>query len=226
LARRRANTTPITVAVNLTTQQRLWSATKLTPAGVYGHTLLASRTSGGKTHLLGLDAKSGATRWSGGRTLAGAPAIGGAEPGLALVTGTLYGSGRHYLSLLHVASGTHRDIRKPSSQVPIYTCRYDLARTSVCAGPTGQRVLAVDAGSGTVLWRFGGPAHHARPAPSITAALHGAVYASTGNGPVVLDARSGTDRNEHPGIAPVLVNKYVGIGRSPNGVLTIHRATR
>lgn len=44
---------------------------------------------------------------------------------------------------------------------------------------------------------------HTRVAPTVTAVWHGAVYGYTDHGPIVLDAATGTDRNDHPGIAAV-----------------------
>jgi outer membrane protein assembly factor BamB len=227
ITRRRAYATPITVAVGLGQKKKLWSTTRLTPAAVSGQILLAARAvpRTGKTRLVGVDVASGATRWRGDRTLTGPPPVGGAGPGLVLIAGTLYANQDSFLSLLDVATGKHRDILEPSGGTPAYTCRYDLAHTSVCTTPSGRQVLAVDAGSGKVLWGIGRHGHNRRVVPQVTAAYHGAVYATTPVGPVVLDARSGRRRNDHPGIAPVLVNSYAGIGLSGNATPTIHRVT-
>lgn len=47
--------------------------------------------------------------------------------------------------------------------------------------------------------------------PTVTAVWHGAVYGYTDHGPIVLDATTGADRNDHPGIAPTLVDAYAGV---------------
>jgi hypothetical protein len=49
----------------------------------------------------------------------------------------------------------------------------------------------------------------------VTAAWHGAVDGSTGNGPITIDAKTGADRQATPGAAPSVVNGYAGIARNP-----------
>ena len=88
-------------------------------------------------------------------------------------------------------------------------CVWDEAATTVCGGDT--RVFAVDATTAAPLWELPDPGAN-RVAPRLTTAWHGAVYGTTVNGPVVLDARTGADRDTRPGAAPVLVNAYLGLG--------------
>ena len=59
----------------------------------------------------------------------------------------------------------------------------------------------------------------------MTTAWHGAVYGTTVNGPLVLDARTGADRDTRPGAAPVLVNAYLGLGAETTGVAGIGGGT-
>jgi hypothetical protein len=48
--------------------------------------------------------------------------------------------------------------------------------------------------------------------PQITAAYHGLIYGNaSGSGPVTLDAKTGEDAPDAPGLAPILVDKYVGV---------------
>jgi outer membrane protein assembly factor BamB len=80
----------------------------------------------------------------------------------------------------------------------------------VCSGVITNRVFAVDATSGAFLWQLPDSAAN-RVAPTVTAVWHGAVYGYTDNGPLVLDARTGADRDDSPGAAPNVVDGFVGI---------------
>lgn len=68
---------------------------------------------------------------------------------------------------------------------------------TVCSTP-GQdstaTATALDSTTGRLLWQLPDKAS-GRIAPSVTAIWHGAVYGSTENGAVVLDARTGADRD-------------------------------
>ena len=77
----------------------------------------------------------------------------------------------------------------------------------MCSGP--NRTFALDAVSAQLLWSL--PAAGRVP-PQVSTAWHGAVYGTTVNGPVVVDARTGRDRNPAPGAAPVVVDGYLGSG--------------
>jgi hypothetical protein len=44
----------------------------------------------------------------------------------------------------------------------------------------------------------------------VTAAWHGAVYGTAGDKPLVLDAKTGVDREPSPGLAPAAVSGYAG----------------
>ncbi|MEV6038392.1 hypothetical protein AB0L65_45095 [Nonomuraea sp. NPDC052116] len=86
---------------------------------------------------------------------------------------------------------------------------------------TGQtpkvQVRGIDAQTGSWLWSItkGG----GRLVPLVTGACHGVVYGRTANGPVVLDGRTGTDRETQPGVAPSVVNSSMAIGPWPGGGL-------
>jgi hypothetical protein len=51
----------------------------------------------------------------------------------------------------------------------------------------------------------------------VTAVWHGAVYGTTENGPVVLDATTGEDRSTEAGAAPSWVSEYAGIALDDKG---------
>jgi hypothetical protein len=46
----------------------------------------------------------------------------------------------------------------------------------------------------------------------VRVAWHGALYGHTTNGPIVLDARAGTDLEAQPGLIPFLVSARYAIG--------------
>lgn len=108
-----------------------------------------------------------------------------------------------------------------SSQINL-RCFYDQASLTLCAyaaqyQPGDQQVFAFDpANPHDPLWQPPDPGH-TRVAPTVTAVWNGAVYGITENGPVVLDARTGADRNAHPGAAPALVDPYFAIDTIVDG---------
>jgi hypothetical protein len=103
---------------------------------------------------------------------------------------------------------------KPGKPAPRPSeCRYDEQAIAICSG--GDWVGALDAQTGRWLWSIteGG----GRLVPIVTGAWHGVVYGRTGNGPLVLDGKTGTDRETQPGIAPSVVNSSMAIGPWPGG---------
>lgn len=72
-------------------------------------------------------------------------------------------------------------------------------------------MFALDATSGELLWQLPASGH---TAPTVTAVWHGAVYGTAGGTPVVLDAKTGVDREPSPGLAPVAVSGYAGVATS------------
>jgi hypothetical protein len=84
-------------------------------------------------------------------------------------------------------------------------------------------LVALDATSGKSPWCLpkGG-----RTALKVTSVWDGAVYGTTSNGPVVLDGRTGRDRQETPGIAPLVADAYAGIAvDETSGQVMIYPAT-
>lgn len=112
--------------------------------------------------------------------------------------------------LYDVKSGTPR---KHLELEHSWHCVFDGARTVLCQ-QDGLDLVALDAGTLDTLWRL---PSHGRLSPAVTAFWHGAVYGKTSNGPVVLDARSGKDREVNPGAAPRAVSGYGGLDTDPEG---------
>lgn len=103
-------------------------------------------------------------------------------------------------------------------------CRYDQRSTTVCAGSVSEVVMAFDAKTGELLWSL--PDEQAgREAPKVLTVFHGALYGSTSNGPVILDARTGKDEVTDPGQTAVEVTPYGCIAFS-DGNVEFFRATK
>jgi outer membrane protein assembly factor BamB len=79
---------------------------------------------------------------------------------------------------------------------PALACRYDQAAVTVCTMGTSL-VFALDATSGKQLWQLPTTGWIA---PTVTAAWHGAVYGTAGDKPLVLDAKTGVDREPSPAL--------------------------
>ncbi|WP_285630966.1 PQQ-binding-like beta-propeller repeat protein [Actinoallomurus iriomotensis] len=122
-----------------------------------------------------------------------------AGPGLVAIN-----SGDDTEGLVDAATGKTR-FSWPDHKVN-YDCVYDERSVTVCT--TTGTVMAFDTATAKLLWRL---PTDGRIAPTVTTAWHGAVYGTTPNGPVVIDARSGQDRGTSPGAAPSLVGPYGGI---------------
>ncbi|MHC1563407.1 hypothetical protein ACR9E3_31005 [Actinomycetospora sp. C-140] len=215
------------LGVDLTSRRVLWTAD-----GVGADAVLADGPAGGSalgvatapgqsgtyadSTVVGLDAVTGLRRFEG-ETLT-APQITPAGPGLAVVSGrtsaTTLSAPAATLRFVDARGATVRTVDVGRSYTPP-RCVWDEAATTVCGGDT--RVFAVDATTAAPLWELPDPAAN-RVAPRLTTAWHGAVYGTTVNGPLVLDARTGADRDTRPGAAPILVNAYLGLGAEAGGV--------
>lgn len=120
--------------------------------------------------------------------------------------------------LLEIATGKERAPWPNESDA--YTCAYDDASVTVCWRE--EQVVAFDTATAKTLWYL---PKDGRVQPDVTAVWHGALYGTTSNGPVVIDARTGQDRDPAPAIAPEIVGPY-GAVTEVYGELTFHLATQ
>lgn len=216
------------LGVDLTSHRVLWTADgiavdALLADGPAGGTALGVATTPGQSRayadstIVGLDAVTGLRRFAPPEVLRD-PQVTPAGPSLAVVSGrtaaTTLAAPSAALRFVDARGATVRTVDVGSTYTPP-RCVWDEAATTVCGGDT--RVFAVDAGTAAPLWELPDPAAN-RVAPQMTTAWHGAVYGTTVNGPLVLDARTGADRDTRPGAAPVLVNAYLGLGAETSGV--------
>lgn len=171
--------------------------------------------------VVGLDVRSGARRFVAD---AGATAltVSRAGPWSAVVGGRAAGNARAFLAVLG-ADGSARPRIDLGTASVAPRCVWDEATVTVCSGP--NRTFALDAVTARPLWSL---PTAGRVPPRVSTAWHGAVYGTTVNGPVVVDGRTGQDRDPAPGAAPVVVNRYLGVGPGGGllGGLAITPATR
>lgn len=217
-----------TVAVDLGSRRVLWAADGVLAGAVVdgrstqGEPVAGAAPAGGPVVLgaavppgggagyspssvVGLDVLTGARRTvtDEGST---ALSVHRAGPSTVTVAGRRPTSAKAFLTVYDAGGGVRNEVDLGTASAPP-ECRWDEAATAVCSG--SNRAFALDAPTGALLWSL--PAG-GRVAPAVSSAWHGAVYGTTVNGPVVVDARTGLDRNPAPGAAPVVVNAYLGVG--------------
>ncbi|MFC4066720.1 hypothetical protein [Actinoplanes subglobosus] len=209
----------VTVGVDLTTGSVLWRNTALQAATVLDDTVvgLTAPDAGLAQKVIGVGVADGAPRWST-ETVRNAE-LAPAGPAYAVLLAE-QGRGKRLYARIS-GDGTLTD-RATGAYPSGLACRYDQAAVTVCTMGTSL-VFALDATSGEQLWQL--PAT-GRTAPTITAVWHGAVYGAASDTPMVLDAKTGTDREPSPGLAPVAVSAYSGVsGATGDTSLSAYPAT-
>ncbi|WP_229816355.1 outer membrane protein assembly factor BamB family protein [Streptomyces lucensis] len=222
----------VTLGISLDSGKVAWTAKGFAAKFVDGGTVVGLADSNGETDggigVQGLKSSDGSRRWS-----YDAPELNGAT--LTWAGGGLFTAGvdphealeEDGVALLATSTG------RPPAAYPSgktaglsrLTCQFDDRGTTVCesALPDGhKRVFALDR-SFRQLWSIDG-ADGSRLLPDVTTVWHGAVYGTTDNGPVVLDARTGKDRATSPAIAPYQVNEYAGLASTPSTGIEAYRA--
>lgn len=171
-----------------------------------------------RLHAIGVSVSTGRTRWS---AFENDPAyhveVGHAGPSLVVIGRypiLKFGEAPGLFQIIDAARGTVR-ASGPDNYREGY-CRYDGRSVTVCAGGQARKrwAAAFDAKTGKWLWKL---SNRKRLAPVVTALWHGAVYARTKAGPVVLDARTGREQKAVPRILPNVVNEVVGIALGKPG---------
>ncbi|CAM4145600.1 PQQ-binding-like beta-propeller repeat protein [Kibdelosporangium persicum] len=164
--------------------------------------------------LTGLAETDGAEKWStplGGYGTTLMPI----SPKLVASNRKVYSSGDYQFDILDVTTG--KALYSLATDVPSMlsynvACFYDQVSIIVCDG-NSERTFAFEAtnvGPNT-LWEIkDGPD---RVAPTITAAYHGLVYGKGANDPVALDAKTGKDAPDAPGVSPDMVDKYLAVDK-------------
>lgn len=220
-----------TMALDTARHKLLWQSQSFLASAVVGATVIGTTDSAAPSalgthgnpdtlHLAGLSIAQGKTQWhqSEGITAANVQQAG---PAMVMVEAADSGSGNDLISLLNAASGVGKTIANQPEQasVPLpWTCQYGGQSVVVCDNPDGAQAsaaFAVDGTTGNTLWQLPDPKAN-RTALTITAVYDDTVYGTTPSGsPVALNAKSGKDVNDSPGVAPVVVDPDVGIADSP-----------
>jgi outer membrane protein assembly factor BamB len=232
---------PGTLVVDPATHRIRWSARGMDPVMASNGQLIATALAAEhgllriKTYKLqAIDTATKAVGWST-KELWGYPSVSPAGPGLAAISRDTATSED---GLLDVSTGKQRAAwPKPiadQDEDAKYECVHDDRSVTVCFAAkrfsdsiTGrvttetERILAYDTATARLLWEL---PKAGRVAPTITTVWHGAVYGTTANGPVVLDARTGQDRETAPGVAPVTVGAYGALVKDDNDSLMFHAA--
>ncbi|MGW4958818.1 outer membrane protein assembly factor BamB family protein [Nonomuraea sp. NPDC004186] len=209
-----------TYALDLSSRKVRWSMRGFEARAVAAGMVTGQQPGTGQTpkvQVRGIDARTGRQRWASPRD-AYSVEVFPAGPSKAVVRGRTDPGGKKYVEVVEITTGQAVTVTEEKSGKPAphpLNCLYDEQAIAVCSG--GDWVGALDAQTGSWLWSItkGG----GRLVPLVTGAWHGVVYGRTANGPVVLDGRTGTDRETQPGVAPSVVNSSMAIGPWPGGGL-------
>jgi hypothetical protein len=214
-----------TAAIDPSTQETLWQRDDYGAGAVVDDIVVGSdgnvAENSSMSQITAVDLATGEERWAAG-TQSSAVDVIPAHDDLVVVDRTDYGSGDPSLLFLDPATGEERarvDGESSFGSNPFGPCEYDEASVLLCHG--FDTITAYDATTGTDLWSLPDETAN-RVAPSVTVVWHGAVYGTTENGPVVLDAETGEDLSTEPGLAPHWVSEYAGIGLGDDGTPTAY----
>jgi len=214
-----------TAAIDPATQETRWQRDDYGAGVVVDDIVVGSDSdvpeNSSMSQITAVDLATGEQRWVAGTRSSGLTVV-PAHDDLVVVDRTDYDSGDPSLLFLDPATGEERarvDGESSFGSDPFGPCEYDEASVILCHG--FDTITAYDATSGKDLWSLpDGTAN--RVAPDVTAVWHGAVYGTTENGPVVLDAETGGDLSTEPGLAPSSVSEYAGIGVADDGTPTAY----
>ncbi len=225
-----------TLAFDLAGRRLLWQSPQFLAEAVVGNTVVGtfdtSAPSGlgthnldGQLHLAAVSMVSGKTDWEQTAGLETADVQYGG-PDTAVVEAVGYTFADEVIWLVHVNTGVTETLSsQPSNETDDdepWACKFDGQQTVVCNDESV--VFGLDGSTGRVLWQLPDTREN-RVAPTVTAVYDGEIYGYTSSGPVVLDARTGNDVNDSPGVAPVVVDPEVGIAVD-NGTVVAYPATR
>lgn len=199
-----------TVGIDLATHEAVWTRDFGVDV-VAGDTLVGwpvQGSTGLETGIAGLSIKDGEPKWQGNMDYDGHGLKPAGPKYFVSIKDETLSSTEDAFNIVDAATGTVVD--SGVGDYALIDCQYDGADTTVCFRRGEDWAGAFDANTSEWLWSLPDAAT-SRIAPMVTTVWHGAVYGLTENGPVVLDARTGADREVAPGAAPYLVNEYVGL---------------
>lgn len=193
-----------TTALDLATGKVAWKRAGFTARGVAGQMVVGEEK--GRTVARGLDVTTGAQRWQSKPYMQ--VKVTSVSPRIFVAVGTTTES-KDFFQLGATTTGKVVENTFADGWHSFKgDCVFDEVSVTVCRTDSPDRWVGAVDETGKWIWEL--PAA-GRLAPTVTTAWHGAVYGSTDNGPVVLDAKTGKDRETRPGAAPVLVNEHFGV---------------
>jgi outer membrane protein assembly factor BamB len=198
------------IVLDAKTGTQRWGAADFQPAALDGSTVVGTAITPTGRKVSGRAAADGKEVWSNADPFDRIDPLGA---GLVTVTGSAS------TRLLEAKSGAVK-----ATVAAHHTCAHDTDALIVCWNFT-QHIAALNAADGKLLWEL--PDKSAdRIMPRVTSVRRGLIYATAGgNGPVILDARTGKDKVTSVAIAPSLVVPGYGLLLSARGGLFAHRAT-
>lgn len=220
------NESAMTVVIDPATQEVRWQRDRFEAATVVDGMAVGAESEDtglfGAQQVLAVGLTSGDDAWS---IAAGSPAVtvvpGPEDPVVVQYTDD---EGNPHLAFLDPDTGQERAGHTMDLSTIMDTdygeCTYDEQSVVLC--DKAGVLNAFDAKTGKFLWSLPDDTAN-RVAPRVTTLWHGAVYGTTENGPVVLDAETGEDRSTEPGLAPWWVNEQVGIGLNDSGTAVAYR---
>ncbi|WP_156726378.1 outer membrane protein assembly factor BamB family protein [Streptomyces apocyni] len=193
--------------VDLGSHQKVWAAkgTYAKAPVLVGDTVVAETTGMSEGRPVGLSLSDGRQKW----TMESVSPDGLAVAGKATVMVSGYDSEAQGRRGLLVDAATGKRVRAYEGRMRAEGCAYDGVSTTVCGD--GGSAVAYDSQTGEARWTLPDDAQ-GRVAPKVTLVREGLVYGTTENGPVVIDAMTGKDKEAQPGVAPYVTDGYVGIG--------------
>jgi outer membrane protein assembly factor BamB len=219
-----------TLAFDLVRQKLLWESATFLAQAVVGKTVIGTIDMSAASdlgthdvpaplHIAAVSLQTGQASWQQSETVTAANIQQGGED-TAVAEAEDYNSGDDVISLFHVSTGYSQIVTRQQQELisdPLpWTCQFDGQATVVCSDSTdadSAYAFALDGSTGQLLWQL--PDRQAnRIAPAVTTAYDGEVYGITDSGPVVLNARTGQDVNDSPGIGPVAVDPELGIAEN------------
>ncbi|MFI2077543.1 outer membrane protein assembly factor BamB family protein [Streptomyces triculaminicus] len=203
--------------VDLTSRRHLWTAQGTYDEGavVIGDRVIAlrDRPEGGD-QVVGISTADGKDLWTSPRAARDELSVAGPDTVMTYEKAEQQGGDRHHL--LNAATGEIQAILPKDA--PSSGCTYDGAAVTVCTDGRGsdRKIAAYNPKNGQEVWRLPDAAG-TRVAPSINLVRAGLIYGMANGNPVVLDAASGKDKENQPGVAPHLTDGYVGITETKDG---------
>ncbi|MFM9367930.1 PQQ-binding-like beta-propeller repeat protein [Streptomyces sp. Da 82-17] len=210
--------------VDLGSHRKVWAAkgTYDVAPVLVGDTVVAATADMTDRETVGLSAADGRERWRD--TTVSVEGIAAAGPKTVMISGYDTKAEDDGGALLDATTG--KRLRSYGEGLTADRCAYDGRKTVVCSSVGGDSAVAYDSATGKDRWVLPDEAE-TRVAPRVTLVRAGLVYGTTENGPVVLDAETGADKEDAPGIAPYVTDGSVGVAldKDNNNAVTAYPVT-